>query len=224
MAVHQSSPAVKYGGRWEATGVKAIMASAPLRIKARHGIAGGGAGLTAAAHSTSSQVSAKHSSRKPAQGLGGPREQRCLVCLAHPRSSKNPENEHLPSGNRGGAAGPLHVYAPSKEEVSSQLSSTGSSSSSYRGSQVENNAVPATSLALEAEGHGLSATVTSSEILAPVRDDMQQLTVNLKSVVGERSELLKAAADQIFGAGGKKLRPAIVFMVSRATAPLGGLR
>lgn len=70
----------------------------------------------------------------------------------------------------------------------------------------------------------MSATVSSSEILAPVQADMNQLTVNLKSVVGERSDLLKAAADQIFGGGGKKLRPAIVFMVARATAQMGGLR
>jgi hypothetical protein len=195
------------------------MASAPVRIKARQGLSAGGAGpLTATAHSTSSQVSAKQS-RKPVSGV---REHGCLVCLAHPSSSRAPDHGHLPRGNRGGVAGPLHVYAPAKEDVSS--SSSGSSSASSRQSQIGNNAVPATSLAMEAEGHGISATVTSSEILAPVQADMNQLTVNLKSVVGERSDLLKAAADQIFGGGGKKLRPAIVFMVSRATAQLGGLR
>lgn len=116
-----------------------------------------------------------------------------------------------------------------KEEVSSSSqrsssSSNGISDVSSRLSQVENNAVPATSLALEAEGHGLSATVSSSEILAPVRADMDQLTVNLKNVVGQRSPLLHAAADQIFQAGGKRLRPAIVFLVARATIPLTGLR
>lgn len=200
------------------------MASGQVQIKAGRRIGGGGAGLNTATHSTSAQVSAKHSGRKPAHHYALLREQRCFVCLAHPGSTKSTDHGHLPSGNRGGVAGPLHVYAPSKEDISSQLSSSGSNSSISREPQLENNAVPATSLALEAEGHGLSATVSSSEILAPVREDMQQLTANLKTVVGERSELLKAAADQIFGAGGKKLRPAIVFMVSRATAPLGGLR
>ncbi len=144
------------------------------------------------------------------------------MALAHPTSSSS---ERSQLGNRGGVAGPLHVYAPAKEEYSTQRSSSSSdSSSSTNGSHLSNNAVPATSLALEPEGHGQSITVSSSEILAPVRDDMEQLTANLKAVVGERSNLLKAAADQIFGAGGKKLRPAIVFMVSRATAKYAGLR
>jgi all-trans-nonaprenyl-diphosphate synthase len=53
---------------------------------------------------------------------------------------------------------------------------------------------------------------------------MEQLTVNLKNVVGQRSPLLNAAADQIFQAGGKRLRPAIVFLVARATIELVGLR
>ncbi|CAK0783050.1 hypothetical protein CVIRNUC_006245 [Coccomyxa viridis] len=197
------------------------MASAPVRgsIKARQGLGS----LSASSHSTAtgaSQVSAKHSSRKLCQA--GPfREQRFLVALAHPSSRSCEHSQH---GNRGGVAGPLHVYAPAKEDCSTQRSSSSSSSSdSTTENYLSNNAVPATSLALEPEGHGQSITVSSSEILAPVRADMEQLTVNLKAVVGERSNLLKAAADQIFGAGGKKLRPAIVFMVSRATAKYAGL-
>ena len=198
------------------------MASAPIRgsIKARQGLGS----LSASSHSTTtgaSQVSAKHSSRKLCQA-GPSREQRCLVALAHPSSRSCEHSQH---GNRGGVAGPLHVYAPAKEDYSTQRSSSSSSSSdSTTENYLSNNAVPATSLALEPEGHGQSITVSSSEILAPVRADMEQLTVNLKAVVGERSNLLKAAADQIFGAGGKKLRPAIVFMVSRATAKYAGLR
>lgn len=198
------------------------MSSAPVRgsIKARHGLGS----LSASSHGTStgaSQVSAKHSTRKLSQP-GVLREQRCLVALAHPSSRGSEQGQH---GNRGGVAGPLHVYAPAKEEYSTHRSSSNSDSfSSTNDSRLSNNAVPATSLALEPEGHGQSFTVSSSEILAPVRDDMEQLTVNLKAVVGERSNLLKAAADQIFGAGGKRLRPAIVFMVSRATAKYAGLR
>ncbi len=45
---------------------------------------------------------------------------------------------------------------------------------------------------------------------------------NLKNVVGARHPMLMAAADQIFGAGGKKLRPVIVFLVARATMELMG--
>ena len=124
----------------------------------------------------------------------------------------------------------VHCYfGAAKEEVSSTASSPSDNSSNSNTAsswqqQQQNNAVPATSLALEAEGHGLSATVSSSEILAPVRADMEQLTVNLKNVVGQRSPLLNAAADQIFQAGGKRLRPAIVFLVARATIELVGLR
>lgn len=53
---------------------------------------------------------------------------------------------------------------------------------------------------------------------------MEIMANNLKSVVGKRHPLLMAAAQQIFGAGGKKLRPAIVLLVARATAELAGMR
>ena len=69
-----------------------------------------------------------------------------------------------------------------------------------------------------------STNMSSSEILAPVRADMEQMAENLRNIVGNRHPLLLAAAEQIFGAGGKKLRPAIVFLVARATAELMGLR
>lgn len=62
------------------------------------------------------------------------------------------------------------------------------------------------------------------EILMPVAADMQQMNENLRNVVGNRHPMLMAAADQIFGAGGKKLRPMLVFLVARATAQLAGLR
>ena len=61
-------------------------------------------------------------------------------------------------------------------------------------------------------------------IAAPVAADMQQMNANLRSIAGDRDPALQAAADQIFGAGGKKLRPMIVFLVARATAALAGLR
>lgn len=66
--------------------------------------------------------------------------------------------------------------------------------------------------------------MSSAEILGPVREDMNQMAENLRNIVGNRHPLLLAAADQIFGAGGKKLRPAIVFLVARATAELMGHR
>jgi all-trans-nonaprenyl-diphosphate synthase len=41
-------------------------------------------------------------------------------------------------------------------------------------------------------------------------------------VVGSENAMLMAAARQIFGAGGKRMRPAVVFLVSRATSDLYG--
>jgi all-trans-nonaprenyl-diphosphate synthase len=62
-----------------------------------------------------------------------------------------------------------------------------------------------------------------SRIVEPVGEDMEQMNRNLRSIVGDRHPMLMAAADQIFGAGGKKLRPMIVFLVARATAHMAGL-
>mmetsp|Transcript_13753 Transcript_13753/g.50075 ORF Transcript_13753/g.50075 Transcript_13753/m.50075 type:complete len:412 (+) Transcript_13753:192-1427(+) len=68
-----------------------------------------------------------------------------------------------------------------------------------------------------------SAHHSLSDILAPVRSDMEILQENLQNVVGNRNPTLVAAAKQIFGAGGKRMRPAICLLVARATMPLGGM-
>jgi all-trans-nonaprenyl-diphosphate synthase len=60
-------------------------------------------------------------------------------------------------------------------------------------------------------------SVTS--LFAPVDADLQQMTDNLKSLVGARHPILYAAAEHLFGATGKRVRPAIVFLVTRATMP-----
>lgn len=54
-------------------------------------------------------------------------------------------------------------------------------------------------------------------IRAPVAADMDILVNNLLDVVGNRHPMLMAAAQQIFGAGGKKLRPMLVLLVARLT-------
>jgi len=59
-----------------------------------------------------------------------------------------------------------------------------------------------------------------AQITAPVAEDMEQLRLNLRDIIGRKNPLLLAAADQIFGAGGKRLRPVLVFLVARATAEL----
>lgn len=58
-------------------------------------------------------------------------------------------------------------------------------------------------------------SVTS--LFAPVEADLQVLTKNLKELIGARHPILYAAAEHLFGAGGKRVRPAIVLLVSRAT-------
>jgi all-trans-nonaprenyl-diphosphate synthase len=51
----------------------------------------------------------------------------------------------------------------------------------------------------------------------PVEADLRILADNLKQLVGNRHPILYAAAEHLFGAGGKRIRPAIVLLVSRAT-------
>jgi all-trans-nonaprenyl-diphosphate synthase len=58
-------------------------------------------------------------------------------------------------------------------------------------------------------------SVTS--LFAPVEADLCLLTENLKNLVGARHPILYAAAEHLFGAGGKRVRPAVVFLISRAT-------
>ncbi|XP_062203886.1 probable solanesyl-diphosphate synthase 3, chloroplastic [Phragmites australis] len=62
-----------------------------------------------------------------------------------------------------------------------------------------------------------------SSLLEVVSDDLLKLNNNLKSLIGAENPVLVSAAEQIFGAGGKRLRPALVFLVSRATSGLAGL-
>jgi all-trans-nonaprenyl-diphosphate synthase len=50
-----------------------------------------------------------------------------------------------------------------------------------------------------------------------VEADLQILADNLKQLVGNRHPILYAAAEHLFGAGGKRIRPAIVLLISRAT-------
>lgn len=66
--------------------------------------------------------------------------------------------------------------------------------------------------------------VTLSDVTRPVEADVAAMNANLRNVVANRHPRLQAAADHIFGAGGKKMRPMIVFLVARATADLSGLR
>jgi all-trans-nonaprenyl-diphosphate synthase len=116
---------------------------------------------------------------------------------------------------RGGAAGPLRVLSPLREA----------------GAAAEKRAALASTLqhmtAASAAGGagrpGAGGKVSLKLVSAPVDADMEVCRRNLVDVVGRRHPLLRAAADQIFSAGGKRLRPLIVLLVARATLPLSGL-
>ena len=62
-------------------------------------------------------------------------------------------------------------------------------------------------------------TSSTTSLLAPVEQDLHILTDNLKQLIGARHPILGAAAEHLFEAGGKRIRPAIVLLVSRATMP-----
>ncbi|GMY33472.1 solanesyl diphosphate synthase 1 [Fagus crenata] len=66
--------------------------------------------------------------------------------------------------------------------------------------------------------------ISLTNLFELVADDLQTLNQNLQSIVGAENPVLMSAAEQIFGAGGKRMRPALVFLVSRATAELVGLK
>ncbi|KAK4420454.1 Solanesyl diphosphate synthase 2, chloroplastic [Sesamum alatum] len=76
-------------------------------------------------------------------------------------------------------------------------------------------------LDLTQEPRGLSSLADTFEVVA---EDLLTLNKNLQSIVGSENPVLMSAAEQIFGAGGKRMRPALVFLVSRATAEIAGLK
>ncbi|MCY7272294.1 MAG: solanesyl diphosphate synthase [Phormidesmis sp. CAN_BIN44] len=64
---------------------------------------------------------------------------------------------------------------------------------------------------------------SATSLFSPVEADLCVLTENLKQLIGARHPILYAAAEHLFGARGKRIRPAIVFLVARATMPSQGI-
>jgi all-trans-nonaprenyl-diphosphate synthase len=60
---------------------------------------------------------------------------------------------------------------------------------------------------------------SATSLFSPVEADLCVLTENLKNLIGARHKILYAAAEHLFGARGKRVRPAIVLLVARATMP-----
>lgn len=134
-----------------------------------------------------------------------------LSLSSHPQAEQ-PEQQRWSS-----VAAPLRVYAPTREDTSVVSSSDSDTSDQYDISSIAIDPP-------EQQPASTSSTVSTSHILAPVKADMEAMNANLRGIVGGRHPLLVQAADQIFGAGGKKLRPAIVFLASRATCACTGKR
>ncbi|XP_051151933.1 solanesyl diphosphate synthase 1, chloroplastic-like [Andrographis paniculata] len=65
---------------------------------------------------------------------------------------------------------------------------------------------------------------TRLDMFELVAEDLLTLNKNLQSIISGENPVLMSAAEQIFGAGGKRMRPALVFLVSRATAEIFGLK
>jgi all-trans-nonaprenyl-diphosphate synthase len=115
--------------------------------------------------------------------------------------SEDTEGKRIP---RGTAAGPLRVLTPLRE-ASAALANTLQEMATTSGLLID------------------PTKVSLKNIRGPVDQDMEICRQNLVDVVGKRHPLLRAAADQIFSAGGKRLRPLIVLLVSRATYSMTGL-
>jgi all-trans-nonaprenyl-diphosphate synthase len=62
---------------------------------------------------------------------------------------------------------------------------------------------------------------TVAELLQPVEADLDALLADLRTLIGAGHPILQAAAEHLFSAGGKKLRPGIVLLISRAISPDG---
>ena len=57
---------------------------------------------------------------------------------------------------------------------------------------------------------------TVTELLQPVEKDLEDLVLELKNLIGAGHPILQAAAEHLFSAGGKRLRPGIVLLISKA--------
>ncbi len=64
---------------------------------------------------------------------------------------------------------------------------------------------------------------TLSDLLQPVELDLETLLTDLRSLIGAGHPILQAAAEHLFSAGGKRLRPGIVLLISRSLSSNGEL-
>ena len=58
-------------------------------------------------------------------------------------------------------------------------------------------------------------------MFASIKKDLEILDINLNGMVGPRHPILYAAAEHLFHAGGKRIRPSIILLVAKATNKTG---
>nr|AUG32812.1 polyprenyl synthetase [Paulinella longichromatophora] len=64
---------------------------------------------------------------------------------------------------------------------------------------------------------------TVVKLLKPVEADLEALLSDLRNLIGADHPILQAAAEHLFSAGGKRIRPGIILLLSRALSPTGEL-
>lgn len=138
-------------------------------------------------------------------------------CMQSSRAALD-EFGQQPHKQRRGLVSPARVFAPATES----RDTTGSHDTS--GSSVDLELEPRSTDAQPAGLPSWPSPVSIQDVTAPVAADRDIMNENLVNIGERRNPQLQAAAKQIFGAGGKRLRPVIVFLVGRATIQLTGLR
>ena len=77
---------------------------------------------------------------------------------------------------------------------------------------------------LLANGHSVLVAFAHVDVYVCVCMSLYICSLYIIQIVGSENPLLMAAAEQIFSAGGKRMRPALVLLASKATAELAGLK
>nr|YP_010338528.1 prenyl transferase [Rhodaphanes brevistipitata]UNJ18478.1 prenyl transferase [Rhodaphanes brevistipitata] len=62
--------------------------------------------------------------------------------------------------------------------------------------------------------------IAANSVFAPIENDLVNLNQNLQNMIGARHPVLYAAAEHLFTAGGKRLRPAIVLLCAKASSEI----
>nr|WCH56138.1 prenyl transferase [Calliblepharis sp.] len=65
----------------------------------------------------------------------------------------------------------------------------------------------------------INKKIMYNNILLPIHNELLHLNKNLKKMIGAKNPILYSAAEHLFDAGGKRIRPAIVLLVAKTTNP-----